>query len=208
MRAGTAFLLTFVLLCGAAIGADAWVTAAAEDLASEEATARLGAPAEVSMRGWPVTVRLLQGRVPEVDLIAAGVPIDGVEQRIDRLRVTLTDARVQFRGLGSAPELEAGAGQFHAELSEAVVGALVGLPGAVTLGDGLGTVAAAGQSVDVAATAEAGAVVFRPLAPASQGLEPVELRLPDLPGATVQIEQALIAPGVLRLSGPVVLRDL
>lgn len=207
MRAGTAFLLTFVLLCGAAIGADALITAAAEDRASEEVSRRLGAPAQVRMRGWPVTVNLLQGRIPELELTATGVPIEGQGQRIDRLRVTLTDARVRFRGMQTAPELEAGTGTFDAELSETAVTALAGFPGTVVFGDGIASVAAAGQTIDVAVTTEQGAVVFRPLVPVSQGLQPVELRLPDLPWATVQVDRALISPGLLRLSGLVVLRQ-
>jgi hypothetical protein len=206
MRAGTAFLLTFVLLCGAAIGADALITAAAEDRASEEVTRRLEAPTQVRMRGWPVTVHLLQGRIPELELTASGVPIEGQEQRIDRLRVTLSDARVRFRGLQTAPELEAGTGTFDAELSETAVTALAGFPGTVVLGDGIASVAAAGQTFDVAVTTEQGAVVFRPLVPVAQGLQPVELRLPDLPWAMVQVDRALISPGLLRLSGLVVLR--
>jgi hypothetical protein len=201
MRAGTAFLLTLVLLCGAAVGADALLTSAVEREASARVGAVLDAPADVALRGWPVSLRLLQGRVPEADIVAAGVPLgDGL--RIDRLEATISDVTLDLSDLRrrDAWGLDVGGGTFVAEFSEGSVGDMTGLPIQVRLGEGLAEVSVGDLVVEIAASVEAGRVVLRPLGPVPPGLGPVALSLPALPG-DARIDQVRVLPGRLLVTG-------
>jgi hypothetical protein len=201
MRASTAFLVTFLLLCAAGLAADAWVTSTAEEQASHRVGAVLGAPTEVELRGWPVSLRLLQGRVPEVALVARDVELDG-GARVDRLEAVVSNVRITFaelRGTDALP-IDGGAGTFRADLAEATVSGLAGVP--VTLGDGLASLTIEGRAVDAVAGVESGGIVLRPVGGAAGEVAPVPLPLPPLPGEAI-IDGVRIQPGVLRVSGQV-----
>jgi hypothetical protein len=201
MRAGTAFLITFLLLCAGGLAADAWVTSTAEEQASHRVGAVLGAPTEVELRGWPVSLRLLQGRVPEVALVARDVELAG-GVRLDRLEAVVSNVRITFaelRGTDALP-VDGGSGTFRADVSEATASQLTGVP--VTLGDGLATVTVDGRAVDAVAAVEGGQIVLRPVGGAAGEVPPVPLPLPPLPGEAV-IDGVRIQPGVLRVSGQV-----
>jgi hypothetical protein len=200
MRAGTAFVLTLVLLLGAGIGVDAWLTQQAEAEAAEQTAAFLGADgAEVRLGGWPASLRLVAGRVPEVEVRARTVPLPDADLALSDLEVVLRDVRLRFAdleaGLGS---LRGAGGRFTAHLGEEAVGRLAGAE--VALGDGLGQVRVEDTSVDVAASVEEGVVVLRPVGAAPEGASPVALPLPRLPGGAA-VDGARIVPGALRLQG-------
>jgi hypothetical protein len=199
MRAGTAFVLTLVLLLGAGIGVDAWLTQQAEEKASAQAAALLDADAaEVRLGGWPASLRLLVGSVPEVEVRARGVAVPDHELRLGTLDVVLRDVRLDYADLDTGVDrLRGSGGTFTAELDEAAVGRLAGT--VVTLGDGLGEVGE-DAPIEVAASVEEGVVVLRPIGAAPEGATPVALPLPRLPGSAL-VEGARIVPGGLRLHG-------
>jgi hypothetical protein len=200
-------LLGLVVVLGVLVGigavVDAALTSTAERQASEQLTRELGAPAEVDLRGWPVSLRLLGGRVPEVGVSATGVPIEGSEARITRIDATVRDVRVRFADLSSGGPLpvDGGAGRFTALLDPASVATLAGLPGALTFGDGVATVDLGGIAVDVVAATADGQVVIRPLTDVP-GLTAVPLPLGDLPGGA-RVEAVRVAPEGLVLEGSV-----
>jgi hypothetical protein len=156
MRAGTAFLLTLVLLTGAGIAADAWLTQQAEAAASEQAAALLDAhAAEVRLGMWPASLRLLAGRVPEVEVRAQGVRLPDSELVLSDLEVVLRDVRLRFADLDAGVgSLRGTRGRFSAALGEEAVARLAGAE--VRLDDGLGQVLVNDASVDVAASVEEG----------------------------------------------------
>lgn len=203
MRGITAFVVTVFLLVGVGVVVDALVTARAEEEASLQLSGLLGGDADVDLRGWPVSLRLLAGNVPEVGVVATDVGLSG-DVGLDRLEVTVADVRVTFADVRApqAARVSGGAGTFTALLDEAAVGALVGFPGAVTLGDGIGQVQAQGVSADVTAAVEGGSIVLRPVGAVPPGVEPVPISLPPLPGQAV-VDSARIVPGALRLEGRV-----
>jgi hypothetical protein len=201
VRGTTALLVTVLLLLVVAVGADALVTRTAEAQAAQRVGAELGAPASVDLRGWPVSLRLLQGTVPEVDIRATDVPLPDADARLSVLEASVTNVRVGFtdlRGDGDLP-VDGGSGTFRAEVTEADVANLAGLPGALTLAEGVGVVASTGVPIEVIATVDAGVVVLRPLA-AAPGLQPVRLAPLALPGEAT-LDAVRILPGRLELTG-------
>jgi hypothetical protein len=201
MRGGTAFVLTLALLVGAGIGADAWLTRQAEEQASEQVAALLDAgAAEVRFGGWPASLRLLAGVVPEVEVRARDVQVPDGDLALTELDVELRDVRLRFRDLDAGVERLRGAGgTFSATLGEAAVAELAGAE--ITLGEGLGRIGA-DDGVEVAASVEEGVVVLRPVGAAPEGATPVALPLPRLPGSAL-VEGARIVPGGLELHGAV-----
>lgn len=200
MRAGTAFLVTLAVLLAGGVAADALVTRTAEEQAAARVEALLGAPADVTLGGWPVALRLLAGRVPEVRIAAEGVPAGPVALR--RMGIELVDVVVDLDDLADPglDRLRASRGTFTAEIDEAAVADLIGMPGAVRLGEGVGQVRHAGGVVDVAVSLEDGAVVLRPIGSAPEGVEPIAMELPPLPGGPA-VEQVRFVGGALRVSG-------
>lgn len=204
MRAGTAFLLTLAVLLTAGVAADALVTRRAEEEASALVSDELGAPASVTLSGWPVGLRLAAGRVPEVRIVASDVPLGDVA--LQRFDARLFDVHVRLADLqGGAPARlrGAGGGSFVAEFDEEAVGLLAGAPGEVRLGEGVGQVRAGDASVDVAVSLEQGRIVLRPIGAAPEGVNPVEVTLPPLPGNPV-LDEVRITRGLLRVSGQLV----
>lgn len=204
MRALASLLVVLALLAGGAVLADSLLTRTAEQQAAQRLSAELGgAPAEVDLRGWPVSLRLLGGQVPRADLAATGVTFADSPVRIERFEATLEDVRVRFadlRGDGPLP-VNVGAGRFTVDLDEENVNRAVVVPGGITLGEGLAAVDVAGRRVEVVPIVEAGQVVLRPVVEGTD-LPPVTVPLPDLP-AEVVIEQVIVRPGVLTVSGQV-----
>jgi hypothetical protein len=202
MRAGTAFILTLALLIGAGIGADAWLTQQAEAAAAEQTAALLDAEAaEVRLGGWPASLRMVAGRVPAVEVRAAGVRLPDSEVVLSELEVILRQVRLRFADLDAGLDgLRGAGGTFGADLGEDAVSQLANAE--VSLGDGLGQVEINGAAVDVVASVEEGVVVLRPVGAAPEGATPVALALPPLPGGAV-VDGARIVPGALRLHGVV-----
>jgi hypothetical protein len=203
MRGAIAFLTTVAVLLGLGAAADAAVTRRAEQQVSEQVSAEIGAPATVDLQGWPVSLRLLTGVVPRVDLVAADVPLEDTDAELSELRATLTDVRLRLADLSSADvPIEAGPTSFEADLDAGDVERLLGpvaAIGEIELLDGLARLTVAGFPIEGTVGVEGGAIVVRPTAPILN-LGEVTVPLPALPGG-VSVQQALVLPGVLRLSG-------
>jgi hypothetical protein len=203
MRGAIAFLTTVAVLLGLGAAADAAVTRRAEQQVSEQVSAEIGAPATVDLQGWPVSLRLLTGVVPRVDLVAADVPLEDTDAELSELRATLTDVRLRLADLSSADvPIEAGPTSFEADLDAGDVERLLGpvaAIGEIELLDGLARLTVAGFPIEGTVGVEGGAIVVRPTAPILN-LGEVTVSLPALPGG-VSVQQAVVLPGVLRLSG-------
>jgi len=203
MRGTIAFLTTVAVLLGLGAAADAAVTRRAEQQVSEQVSAEIGAPATVDLQGWPVSLRLLTGVVPRVDLVAADVPLEDTDAELSELRATLTDVRLRLADLSSADvPIEAGPTSFEADLDAGDVERLLGpvaAIGEIELLDGLARLTVAGFPIEGTVGVEGGAIVVRPTAPILN-LGEVTVPLPALPGG-VSVQQAVVRPGVLRLSG-------
>lgn len=203
MRGAIAFLTTVAVLLGLGAAADAAVTRRAEQQVSEQVSAEIGAPATVDLQGWPVSLRLLTGVVPRVDLVAADVPLEDTDAELSELRATLTDVRLRLADLSSAGvPIEAGPTSFEADLDAGDVERLLGpvaAIGEIELLDGLARLTVAGFPIEGTVGVEGGAIVVRPTAPILN-LGEVTVPLPALPGG-VSVQQAVVRPGVLRLSG-------
>lgn len=203
MRGTIAFLTTVAVLLGLGAAADAAVTRRAEQQVSEQVIAEIGAPATVDLQGWPVSLRLLTGVVPRVDLVAADVPLEDTDAELSELRATLTDVRLRLADLSSAGvPIEAGPTSFEADLDAGDVERLLGpvaAIGEIELLDGLARLTVAGFPIEGTVGVEGGAIVVRPTAPILS-LGEVTVPLPALPGG-VSVQQAVVLPGVLRLSG-------
>jgi hypothetical protein len=122
-------LITLILLAGLLLVADLGVTLVAEQRAATQVSEVLDAPAEVNLRPWPVSWHLLSGRVPRADIAAADVPLGGGAQ-LDTLDVTLEGVRIRWRDLTEPADRlpPADDGRFTAQLDEAAVQELLGLP--------------------------------------------------------------------------------
>jgi hypothetical protein len=199
MRGAIAFLTTVAVLLGLGAAADAAVTRRAEQQVSEQVSAEIGAPATVDLQGWPVSLRLLTGVVPRVDLVAADVPLEDTDAELSELRATLTDVRLRLADLSRADvPIEAGPTSFEADLDAGDVERLLGpvaAIGEIELLDGLARLTVAGFPIEGTVGVEGGAIVVRPTAPILNLGE-----VPALPGG-VSVQQAVVLPGVLRLSG-------
>jgi hypothetical protein len=201
-RGIAAFLVVVAVLAGAAFALDAWLTSTAERQAALRISDELGAPAMVRLEGWPVTLRLLSGRVPGAVVRVASLPLEG-GATLQRLEARFTDVRIGFDDLtatGSGLPVT-GEGFFTAEIESGEVGTLVGLPGAVRLGEGVLHVRFEGTEVAAIAAVEGGRVVIRPVDPDPR-LGGLEVRLPPLPVGAV-VTGVGVTPAALRLSGRV-----
>lgn len=200
-----AVLLVALLLVGAvAATADAWLVSSAEAQAEQRLSEELGTPVEVDLRGgWPTSLSLLGGHIPEVAISAEDVPLEHSDARLAHLDAVLTDIEVSLadlRGSGALP-VQGGGGTFVLEIDEANVNLLVSSPTPIRLEDGRGAVELAGRRIEVVPTVESGRVVLRP-GDGGAGLQAVPVELPGLP-AEVLVERVEVLPGVLRLSGRV-----
>jgi hypothetical protein len=192
--------VVLVVIVAVAAAADLAATGFIERRVAEQVSASLGAPATVTLSGWPVAARLLAGRLPRADVAAEGV-----------VRATLTDMAVDRRGLvdpdrtlllsagGGSAEVDLGdvqlrlpevrgslagltdpgqpvvldtpGGRFEAELSDDDATALLGIPQLeVQFEDGYGRLSAGPVAVEATAAVEDGAIVLRPRQPLLEAL--------------------------------------
>lgn len=206
-RSLASFLVVCAVLLGIAAAVDLGLTAGAERQAAERLSAELGAPATVDLRGWPVTLRLLTGEVPEVVAEASSVPVPERAASLSRLTVTLTGVRLRLGDL-RAPEalpVRARTGRFTATVTAddllelagrpPIVQALELRPGVVRL------VLLGGVTVEGTATARDGVLVLTPAQPVL-GIAELPVPLGELPaGATV--DRVEVGDGELLLEGSV-----
>lgn len=180
---------------------DALLTNIAEERAAEQVGAELGADVDVELSGWPVSVRLLMRRVPEVRVVATGVPLRDSPAILSRFEATLRDVDVPWTWSGQLEgQVSAETGRFVAELDEAAVQALVQLPITVTLEEGIIRGSIGGAQLDVTAEVVEGAIVLRPAAETFAGLGELRLPLDGLPEGAV-VESVRVETGVLAVEG-------
>ena len=198
-----AFCASVVVLAVVLIGLDAALTRAAEQRASEQATILLAAPATVDLRGWPLSLRLLLGVVPVVDVHATKVPTDsGV--RLGQLDATLTNVRLRLGDLadGRLPA-DADDGTFVASLDTEAVRRLLGdlgSAGLVELRPERVRFQVAGLPVEAGVTLASDQLVLTPVSGPPGVPDRLEVPLPELPPGT-DVEQVTILDGALRLDG-------
>lgn len=207
MRAlGIAGVLLLVVLVIAAL-VDRQVTEQAEEQASERVSTELGAPADVDLMGWPVSLRLLLGSVPRVAVTASDVPIPGQPANIDALDVVLLDAELRLDSLRETGiPVRARTGTFSATLSGEDVYALAGSPAVVDrveLGVGVVRFVLAGDVgvIDVVATLQGEDLVLQ-ATDTVIAVPPVSISLAELP-AGARVESYAIEDGEIVLRGTV-----
>lgn len=182
---------------------DALATNVAEARAAERVAAELGASVDVDLRGWPVSLRLLNRHVPEVGLVATDVPLRDTPASLTRLEATLTDVAVPWTWTGRLDGVvEARGGTFAAELDEAAVQSLVDLPVTISLEEGIIRGSVGTAQLDATAEVVDGAIVLRPAASALAELGELRVPLDGLPQGAV-VESVRVEPDVLLIAGSV-----
>lgn len=198
-----AFVGTLIVLAVLAVAGDAALTRVAEQRASEQASVLLGAPATVDLEGWPVSLRLLLGSVPAVDVLATDVSTPN-GARLDRLEVTLSDVRLRLTDLFTGRlRASARSGTFVADLDATAVEQLLGMLGQVgdvALSDGVVRLEVAGRSIDATVAVEGRTLVLRAGNPVRGRPVRLQVPLPTLPAGTT-VEQVTVLPGILRVEG-------
>ncbi|HVM21200.1 MAG TPA: DUF2993 domain-containing protein [Egibacteraceae bacterium] len=207
MRRLGCLLFVLILLAGIAVGADFLITRLIEQRTEEQVSAALETPADVTLHGWPVTLRLIEGVVPRATVTATDVPLEN-NVTLSRLDVVLHDVQVRLSELGQQSEEvrlpPARSGEFEAELTEEAVAGVLGLPDAVSdvrLADGLVHLSAAGLEVSAEVGARDGDVVVSLAGPLAQVFDaeyPIDLS--NEPGAPA-VEEVAIRDGVMVLRG-------
>ena len=186
--------------------ADQAVTTYAEQRTTASVSQALDADATVALTGWPVGARMLLGSIPEAHVAATDVPI-GKGATLERLEVTLTDVKVDVNDLRQNSDQlpPADEGTFAAELSEASVTAMLGLPGnlaKVRLRNGVMQLRAAGLEVEAEVGTRDGDVVVRLRGRLVQllGGAKFTIDLSGVPGSP-EVDDVKIRRGAMTLSG-------
>lgn len=199
-------LFTFlVLLAALAFLGDLAVTAAAERRAGEQVSNMVAAPATVDLNGWPVSLRLLTGTLPEAVISAAGVPLPEGNGRLSRLDIILTD--VEVPPTLPVTTIQAASSRFEARIDQDDLRALVPPHEAVEdvqlAGDRVRVLGPGGLAVDAAVAARDGSVVLS-ADTGLPGVGTVEMAVPvhQLP-AGASLDDARVEGGQLILGGPV-----
>lgn len=213
MRGLAALLFAVVLVGGLAFVADQVVTGMAEQRVAGEFEQSVGGDATAQLDGWPVSLGLLRGEVPEATINATAVPLRDVAVVLPRLDVQLTDVTLPYAG-GGAEALSASTGRFTATVDQA---ALTGIVAAAGVPDGAQVqiagdvlqVLVQGITVDLDVSARDGALVVVPtngLFSALSGGEQV-FPLTGLPAGT-SLDSVQVSGGTVILAGPLDLATL
>ena len=190
MRRLVVAVVSVVVIAALVIAVDLVLTAAAEQRLSERVSRALDAPADAELHGWPLSLHLLNGNVPRVDVNARDVPMGQPNATIHRVDVVLTDVAVRWADLtGEADELpSAEEAQFEARVDEATAQSLLGLPDQIVgleLREGVIVLNVAGLAeVEADVEASDGIVVVRPREGLASlaGLAEIPIDLRDQPG--------------------------
>jgi hypothetical protein len=203
-------LLVTAIVVGIVVGlvlvVDLGVARMAEARAERRVSDALGVPADVTLHGWPVGLRLLTGRVARAEATAHSVPLEEHDATLDRVDVTILRIQLGLDDLRDPPDHlpPASSGTFEARLTGDATWALASVPRAIAdlrIEDGairLWTVVAE-ASADV--HVRDGTVVIVPRTPLGVLLTAdVPLDISDQPGRPV-IEEAFIDEDTLVLRG-------
>lgn len=206
MRRLGCLVIVLLVLGGLFFVADQAATTYAEQRTAANVSEALDADATVDFSGWPVGARLLLGSIPTAELTATDVPL-GNGATLDRLDVELTDVKVDVNDLRqNANRLPpADDGTFEAQLSEASVATMLGIPANlvdVRLRAGTVRLRAAGLQVEADVVAEDGDVVVRLRGPLARllGGRAFPIDLSDEPGSP-EVRNVEIRDGVMIVSG-------
>jgi hypothetical protein len=206
-------LLALLLLGALAVGGELAVAATAEQQTAERISEALGAPTEVALVGRPVTYWLVVGRIPQVEISARGVPLEGTSASLQQLDATLNDVAVDLGNLvreGRDVPVDTGEGTFTGQLAQQEATQLLGLPlGQVAFADGQAQLRIAGIALSGSVVVEEGDVVVRPdlgalgavARLALRNVGDLRFRPPLPPGAELQAIE--VGDGVLRLRGSI-----
>jgi hypothetical protein len=198
-----AFIAGVIVVLIAVVGLDPALERAVERRASVQASAVLDAPATVDLQGWPVSLRLLFGSIPAVEVHARDVPT-GNGVRLERLDATATDVRLRLIDLaeGRVPA-QAASGTFTADLDAQAIHRLLagtGLDVAVRLMDGFVRLETPLATIDVAVAVDEDMLVLTRVRGGRRRFSQVKVALPRLPAGTT-VQRATVLDGVLRLEG-------
>jgi len=213
VRGLTVLLFAVVLLGGLAFAADQVVTGMAEQRVAGEFEQSVGGDATAQLDGWPVSLGLLRGEVPEATISATAVPLRDVAVVLPRLDVQLIDVTLPYAG-GGAEALSASTGRFTATVDQA---ALTGIVAAAGVPDGAQVqiagdvlqVLVQGITVDLDISARDGALVVAPTNGLFSALSGGERAFPltGLPPGT-SLDTVQVSGGTVILAGPLDLATL
>ena len=204
---GLGCLVVAVVVLGVALFfGDQVVTNTAERATAREVSRSLDADTTVDFTGWPVTLRMLQGRIPTATVQVQDMPLEQ-GGRLDVLDIVLRDVRVNVNDITSGGDGRLPAarkGTFAAELGESSVAKAMNLPDAVslTLDNQTATISAAGLEVKGNVAAKRGDIVVSLAGPLQQILGGAEFPI-DLSGevGAPAVRDVKIDNGVLLLRG-------
>lgn len=204
---GLGCLVVAVLVLGIALFfGDQAVTNVAERATAREVSQSLDADTTVDFTGWPVALRMLQGRIPTATVNIKDMPLEQ-GGRLDTLDIVLRDVRVNISDVTSGGDGRlppARKGTFEAELGEPSVAEAMNLPDAVTLtlDNQLATLSAAGLKVQAEVAARDGDIIVSLAGPLQRILGGAEfpIDLSDEVGAPA-VRDVQIDDGVLLLRG-------
>lgn len=206
MRRLGCLVVVLLVLGGLLFVGDQALATYAEQQTETQVETALQADADVELDGWPVGVRLLLGEIPTARIAASDVPLDN-GATLDRLDVELRNVQVDVADLRRNSDRlpPADEGTFEAQLDEASVAAMLGLPGnivEVRLRNGTVELRGAGLEVEADVVAEGGDVVVRLRGPLAQliGGGELPIDLSDEPGSP-HVDDVQISDGVMVVSG-------
>lgn len=201
-------VVVLVVLLAVGVLVDGEVTEQAERRAAEQVRGELDAASTaVDLQGWPVSLRLLFGTVPRIEVVAHDVPIPDQPASLDDLDVVLSDADLRLGSLGESDiPVRARTGTFTATLSGDDVYALAGSPPVVErveLVDGVLRFVLAGGvgALDVVATLRGDELVLQARDTVFD-VPPARIPLTGLP-AGARVESYTIEDGLITLRGTV-----
>lgn len=208
-----ALLIALLLIAALAVGADVLVTRAAEARVADEVEQSMGGEAVVDLRGWPVTLGLLQGQVDEAVINATSVPLRDTGGVLPTLDVLLSGVQLPY-ARGGDGDISAAAGRFSARIDQPALSGFIDRAGfgdiaEVRIVEDRLQVVIAGAAVDLTVAVRDGALVVQPasgLLSALSGGERV-VPMPGLPAGTT-LDQVRVESGAIVLEGPVDLRTL
>ena len=204
---GLGCLVVAVLVLGIALYfGDQAITSTAERATAREVSESLEADTTVDFSGWPVALRMLQGRIPTATVQVRDMPLEQ-GGRLDVLDIVLRDVRINVSDITSGGDGRlppARKGTFKAELGESSVAKAMNLPNAVTLtlDNQTATISAAGLEVEGEVAARDGDIVVSLAGPLQQILGGAEfpIDLSNEVGAPA-VRDVQIDNGVLLLRG-------
>lgn len=172
--------VALVVLLGGAATAEWWARERGVQQAADRIAHALGADVELHVVGRPLAWHLLRRELPQVVVIADGLPVLDGRASLDRLRVELDTVR--FHGRRVDPEVTATAGRFHLQLGNDQLLRMVTLPsyllGFEVVPTGLRLRTVAGLDVDASVRLDADSLLVRPASSMLRLLPQPSFRLP------------------------------